>query len=136
MEQIKVPAGKALRTVFLDRDGVINEKAPEGEYVRHVEHLKLLPGVGAAIARLNRAGLRVVVVTNQRGVALGFYSKEDVLQIEAALDTMLSAEGARLEGFYFCPHDEGACDCRKPQAGLFEQARRDFPEILASESVM
>jgi len=136
MEQMKVPAGEALRTVFLDRDGVINEKAPEGDYVRRAEDLRLLPGAAAAIARLNRAGLRVVVVTNQRGVALGLYSKEDVLQIQAALEKMLAPEGARLDGFYFCPHEEGACDCRKPQPGLFEQARTDFPEIDPASSVM
>ena len=125
-----------MRTVFLDRDGVINEKAPEGEYVRRIEDLKLLEGAAAAIARLNRAGVRVVVITNQRGVALGLYSKQDLLVLEAALDRMLSAEGARLDGFYFCPHDEGACDCRKPQPGMFDQAKQDFPEILAAESVM
>jgi D-glycero-D-manno-heptose 1,7-bisphosphate phosphatase len=136
MEQMKVPAGEALRTVFLDRDGVINEKAPEGDYVRRVEDLKLLPGAAAAIARLNRAGLQVVVVTNQRGVALGLYSKEDVLQIQAALEKTLAPEGARLDGFYFCPHEKGACDCRKPQRGLFEQARTDFPEINPASSVM
>src|SRR6185312_13342306 len=136
MEQMKVPDGEALRTVFLDRDGVINEKAPEGDYVRRAEDLKLLPGAAAAIARLNRAGLRVVVVTNQRGVALGLYSKEDVLQIQAALEKTLAPEGARLDGFYFCPHEEGACDCRKPQPGLFEQARTDFPEIDPASSVM
>ncbi len=136
MEQTKLPAGEALRTVFLDRDGVINEKAPEGDYVRRVEDLKLLPGAAAAIARLNRAGLRVVVVTNQRGVALGLYSKQNVLQIQAALEKMLALEGARLDGFYFCPHEEGTCDCRKPQPGLFEQARTDFPEIDRASSVM
>lgn len=133
---MNLPAGEAVRTVFLDRDGVINEKAPEGNYVRRVEDLKLLPGAAAAIARLNHAGLRVVVVTNQRGVALGLYSKEDVLQIHAALERMLAHEGARLDGFYFCPHEEGACDCRKPQPGLFEQARTDFPEIDPASSVM
>lgn len=136
MEQTKTPAGQALRTVFLDRDGVINEKAPEGDYVRRVEDLKLLEGAAAAIARLNRAGVRVVVVTNQRGVALGLYTAEDVRTIEAALEKMLAAEGARLDGFYFCPHDEGTCNCRKPQPGLFEQARADFPEIDPASSLM
>lgn len=135
-EQTKLSAGEALRTVFLDRDGVINEKAPEGDYIRRVEDLKLLPGAAAAIARLNRAGVRVVVVTNQRGVALGLYSKEDVLAIEAALETMLAAAGARLDAFYFCPHDEDTCNCRKPRPGLFEQAQADYPEIDPASSVM
>lgn len=135
-EQGKAANSRALRTVFLDRDGVINQKAREGEYVRRAEDLKLLKGAASAIARLNRAGIRVVVVTNQRGVALGLYSKQELLAIETALDNMLSAEAARVDGFYFCPHDKGACDCRKPQPGLFKQAKRDFPEILVAESVM
>ncbi|MGH7907746.1 MAG: D-glycero-alpha-D-manno-heptose-1,7-bisphosphate 7-phosphatase [Candidatus Binataceae bacterium] len=136
MEQTKVPGGEALRTVFLDRDGVINEKAPEGEYIRRVQDLTLLNGAASAIARLNRAGVRVVVVTNQRGVALGLYTVEDVRKIEAALEEMLAAEDARVDGFYFCPHDEGTCNCRKPQPGLFEQARADFQEIDPASSVM
>lgn len=125
-----------VRTVFLDRDGVINEKAPEGDYVRRAEDLKLLPGAAEAIARLNRAGARVIVVTNQRGVALGLYSLHDVRAMEVALDGMLAAEGAHLDGFYFCPHDQGTCNCRKPLPGLFEKARADFPEIDAATSVM
>lgn len=131
-----MPTGAAVRTVFLDRDGVINEKAPEGDYIRRLQDLKLLESSATAIARLNGAGVRVVVVTNQRGVALGLFSKEDVLQIEAALEKMLAAEGARLDGFYFCPHDEGTCNCRKPLPGLYEQARADFPEIDPASSLM
>lgn len=129
-------SGKALRAVFLDRDGVINEKAPEGDYVRRAEDLKLLDGAAGAIARLNRAGVWVVIVSNQRGVALGLYSAEDVRAIEAALEALIAAEGAHVDGFYFCPHDEGTCNCRKPLPGLFEQARTDFPDIKAAESVM
>lgn len=128
--------GEPVRTVFLDRDGVINEKAPEGEYIRRVEDLKLLPGAAAAIARLNRAGVRVVVVSNQRGVALGLYSEQDLLAIQEALEKMLATEGARLDGFYFCPHNDRSCNCRKPLPGMFEQARTDFPEIEAAESVI
>lgn len=125
-----------LGTVFLDRDGVINEKAPEGDYVRRVEDLKLLQGAAQAIARLNRAGVRVIVVSNQRGVSRGLFSVEDVMAIEAALEKRLAAEGAHLDGFYFCPHGDGACNCRKPRPGLFEQARADFPDIEAASSVM
>lgn len=135
-EQPNTTIGNAIQTVFLDRDGVINQKAPEGEYIRRAEDLKLLPGAAAAIARLNRAGMRVVVVTNQRGVALGLYSKEDVLAIEATLEKMLASEGARLDGFYFCPHEEETCNCRKPLPGLFEQAQIDSPEIDPASSMM
>lgn len=126
----------AVRTVFLDRDGVINEKMPEGDYVRRPGDLKLLEGAAGAIARLNRDGVRVVVVSNQRGVALELYSLEDVQEIETALEGLLAAEGAHLDGFYFCPHEEGECDCRKPRPGMFERVRADFPEIEAATSVM
>lgn len=135
-ERVLTGGRTKLRTVFLDRDGVINEKAPEGDYVRRVEDLKLLEGAAEAIARLNRAGIRVVVVSNQRGVALGLYSAEDVRAIETALEQKLAAQGACLDGFYVCPHNAGECNCRKPQPGLFEQARADFPEIEAASSVM
>jgi len=136
MKQEKTTAWSAVQTVFLDRDGVINEKAPEGDYVRRPEDLKLLKGATQAIARLNRAEVRVVVVTNQRGVARGLYTADDVRAIQCTLEKLLAADRAHLDGFYFCPHDVGACNCRKPLTGLFEQARADFPEIDAASSVM
>jgi D-glycero-D-manno-heptose 1,7-bisphosphate phosphatase len=120
----------------LDRDGVVNEKAPEGRYVTSWAEFRLLPGVPEAIARLNRAGLRVIVVSNQRGVALGLYSAGDVEAIHAVLQNTLQASEARVDAFYFCPHDKKQCDCRKPLPGMFEQARRDFPDIEAQTSVM
>lgn len=136
MEQAKTASWGAVRTVFLDRDGVINEKPPEGEYVRRAEDFKLLDGAAAAIARLNHAGARVVVVSNQRGVALALYTADDVRAIEGAMDRLLAAEGAHLDGFYFCPHDKATCHCRKPLPGMFEQAKADFSEIEAAHSVM
>jgi D-glycero-D-manno-heptose 1,7-bisphosphate phosphatase len=125
-----------LRTVFLDRDGVLNEKLPEGSFVRQWSDFRVLPGVPEAIARLNRAGLRVIVVSNQRGIALGLYSSRDVETLHECLQTMLGRYGAHVDAFYFCPHDETGCDCRKPMTGMFEQARRDFPEIAAQTSLI
>jgi D-glycero-D-manno-heptose 1,7-bisphosphate phosphatase len=125
-----------LRTVFLDRDGVLNEKMPEGRYVTAWAEFRLLAGVPEAIARLNRAGLRVIVVSNQRGIALGLYSAADVKAIHRELQKLLQTRGSHLDALYFCPHDKEQCDCRKPLPGMFEQARRDFPEITAAESVM
>jgi len=122
--------------VFLDRDGVINRKMPEGEYVSSWERFELLPGVGEAIAKLNHAGLRVIVVTNQRGVALGLYSAADVQAIHEQFQASLSKYSAHIDGFYFCPHDKRECDCRKPLPGMFEQARKDFPEVEAKTSLM
>ena len=126
----------ALRTVFLDRDGVLNRKMPEGQYVTGWGHFELLDGVPEAIARLNQAGLRVLVVTNQRGVALGLYSAADVDAIHAQLQQTLAQYGAHIDGFYFCPHDKRECNCRKPLPGLFEQAQAQFPEIEPESSLI
>jgi D-glycero-D-manno-heptose 1,7-bisphosphate phosphatase len=126
----------ALSTVFLDRDGVLNRKLPEGEYVSSWEHFHLLPGVAEAIGKLKFAGLRVLVVSNQRGVALGLYGAEDVDRIHAQLQRELAAHNAQIDGFYFCPHDKGACNCRKPLPGLFQQAQSQFPEIQPETSVI
>ncbi len=123
-------------TVFLDRDGVLNRKLPEGEYVSSWERFELLPGVMEAIAALNRAQKRVIVVTNQRGVALGRYAAADVEQIHSRLQALLAERGAQVNAFYFCPHDKKQCQCRKPLPGMFEQARAEFPEIAAESCVM
>jgi D-glycero-D-manno-heptose 1,7-bisphosphate phosphatase len=125
-----------LQTVFLDRDGVLNWKMPEGSYVRSWSEFHLLRGVSEAIAQLNRRGLRVIVVTNQRGIALGLYTGADVESIHARLNAELAAHCAHIDAFFFCPHDKGACDCRKPQPGLFHQAVAQFPDIEAKTSVM
>jgi len=126
----------SLQTVFLDRDGVLNKKMAEGCYVTRREDLHLLDGVPEAIARLNRAGVRVIVVSNQRGVARGLMTAADVELIHAALQERLKPHGAHVDRFYFCPHGKGECTCRKPLPGMFEQARVDFPEIEAAASVM
>lgn len=109
---------------------------PEGQYVTAWQHFHLLPGVPEAIARLNQAGLRVIVVTNQRGIALGLYTSQDVEAIHAQLQQLLARSGAHIDGFYFCPHDKRQCNCRKPLPGLFEQAQKDFPEIAPATSLI
>ncbi len=125
-----------VRTVFLDRDGVINRKMPEGRYVTRWEDFALLPGVAEAIARLNQERLRVLVVTNQRGIALGLYTAKDVEHIHQRLQDSLGVAGAHIDGFYFCPHDKRECHCRKPLPGLFEQAQSDFPGIDQASSLI
>jgi D-glycero-D-manno-heptose 1,7-bisphosphate phosphatase len=127
---------RTLRTVFLDRDGVLNRKLPEGRYVTSPSEFHPLPGVPQAIARLNDAGLRVVVVSNQRGIALGLYTAADVQNIHASFQSELKKHGAHVDAFYFCPHDEAQCNCRKPLPGLFEQAVAEFPDITAESSAM
>ena len=125
-----------LRTIFLDRDGVLNEKMPEGSYVTTWAEFRLLAGAAEAIARLNRAGLRVIVVSNQRGISLGLYSAADVEGIQNNLQQLLDSHGAHVDAFYVCPHDKNQCDCRKPLPGMFVQARHDFPEIVPETSLM
>lgn len=125
-----------LRTVFLDRDGILNEKMPEGQYVTRWGKFHVLPGVPQALRRLKEAGLRVFVVTNQRGIARGLYTAADVDAIHAAFQQQLAGEGAQIDAFFVCPHDEGECSCRKPLPGLFDQAVAHFPGITAGTSVM
>jgi D-glycero-D-manno-heptose 1,7-bisphosphate phosphatase len=125
-----------LRTIFLDRDGVLNRKLPEGRYVASLGDFQPLPGVHGAIARLNHAGLRVIVVSNQRGIALGLHTAADVLSIHAAFQKELATHDAHIDAFYFCPHDKNECNCRKPLPGLFEQAQADFPDIAAATSAI
>jgi D-glycero-D-manno-heptose 1,7-bisphosphate phosphatase len=127
---------RILHTIFLDRDGVINRKMPEGRFVTSQSEFEPLPGVVQSIRKLNRAGLRVLVVSNQRGIALGLYTAAQVLDIHAAFQRDLNAEGARVDAFYFCPHDKAQCDCRKPLPGLFNQALAEFPDIAPETSAI
>jgi D-glycero-D-manno-heptose 1,7-bisphosphate phosphatase len=127
---------RPLHTVFLDRDGVLNQKLPEGRYVSSPDEFQPLPGVHEAIGRLNRAGMRVFVVSNQRGIALGLYTAADVLDIHALFQSELCTHNAHVDAFYFCPHDKADCDCRKPLPGLFHQAKVDFPDIDSASSAI
>jgi len=113
------------KAVFLDRDGVINQKPKEGEYITSWDDFHILPGVADGIALLNRAGYMVVVVTNQRCVAKGLLSVTDLEKIHEQMSQALSRTGARLNGIYYCPHDyEPSCNCRKPAPGMLLDAAR------------
>jgi D-glycero-D-manno-heptose 1,7-bisphosphate phosphatase len=125
-----------LDAVFLDRDGTINVKAPEGSYISSPAQLRLLPHAGEAVRALNDAGIPVLVVTNQQGVASGRMTLADVHHVHQALEDRLRRFGAKLDGFYVCPHARGTCDCRKPAPGLFFQARREHPRIRFDHTVM
>ena len=119
------------KVVFLDRDGTINE---EVHYLHRPEDLRILPGVAEGIARLRRAGFRIVVVTNQAGVARGYYGPEDVERLHACMNRQLEAAGAKIDEFYYCPHHpvhgigpyKIQCRCRKPGTGMFEMAEERF----------
>jgi D-glycero-D-manno-heptose 1,7-bisphosphate phosphatase len=124
------------RAVFLDRDGTVNE---EREYLFRIEDFTFIPGVPAAIRRLNEAGWLVVVVTNQSGVARGYYGEADVGRLHRHIQDELAAAGARIDGFYLCPHhpSEGIgeyrrdCDCRKGRPGMLLQAAAELGIDLA-----
>ncbi|MEP6959004.1 MAG: lipopolysaccharide heptosyltransferase II [Nitrospirota bacterium] len=107
-------------TVFLDRDGTLNY---DPGYLKVAVDLKLLAGVGPALARLKRAGARLVVVTNQSGVGRGIVTLKDLEAIHARLQGLLEQEGAALDAIYFCPHHPNdGCRCRKPNVGMVERA--------------
>lgn len=110
-------------TVFLDRDGTLN---PDPGYIRSPDQFELFPGVSEALARLKRAGARLIIVTNQSGVARGFLSREDLDAVHMKLKHLLGRAGVAIDAIYFCPHhpDDG-CECRKPNRGMIDQAVRE-----------
>jgi histidinol-phosphate phosphatase family protein len=112
--------------VFLDRDGVINFKAPEDDYIRNWEGFRFIPGVEHWIRMFNSLGLLVIVVTNQRGIARGLVGRGDVEDIHARMVAELARRGARIDDIFCCPHNNGECECRKPAPGLIHQAREKW----------
>jgi D-glycero-D-manno-heptose 1,7-bisphosphate phosphatase len=114
------------RAAFLDRDGVINQKAPEGAYVTRWEDVKFLAGIVRAIAQLKDAGFRVIVISNQRCVAKGLISVSELETLHGRMKAWLAERGAILDGIYYCPHEktEPPCECRKPAPGMLFQAAR------------
>lgn len=120
-----------LRAVFLDRDGTLIEDV---SYVGDPAQVRLLPGAGVAVRRLNEAGLLAIVATNQSGIARGLVSEEQYLATERRLDELLAEHGAALDAHFHCPHlpeINGPCRCRKPGPLLYEQAAARFGIDLA-----
>jgi histidinol-phosphate phosphatase family protein len=118
------PGGR--RAVFLDRDGTLIRDA---HYIARAEQVALLAGAARAVRRLNAAGVAVVVVTNQSGIARGLVTPDGYMKVKARLDELLAAEGARIDATYFCPHHPditGPCDCRKPGVALYQRAVQDL----------
>lgn len=128
------------QVVFLDRDGTLNQ---EVNYLHRPEDLKLIPGVPEALGLLKEAGYRLVVVTNQAGVARGYYTEEDVRNLHLYMNQVLERDGASIDAFYYCPHHpeygvgtyRQACHCRKPDTGMFEMAGKRF-EVDKARSFM
>jgi D-glycero-D-manno-heptose 1,7-bisphosphate phosphatase len=123
------PEETATPIVFLDRDGVVNRRAPDGDYIRSWAEFEFMPGAIEALAELCRRGALPIIVTNQRGIARGLMSDADVADIHRRMTDVLAENGVHLGGIYVCPHEAGSCDCRKPSVGLFRNAQRDRPSI-------
>ena len=131
----------ARAALFLDRDGVIIE---DSGYVGKVEDVKIIDGIIPIIKWANDHQLYVFVVTNQSGVARGFYSLEDCNKVHHHIDDLLLKEGVSIDKWYICPHHlEGSikeyaidCNCRKPKSGLIYQAISHFPVSLADSFII
>jgi len=121
----------AYKAVFLDRDGTINE---EVGYLDHPDRFKLLPRAGEAIRLLNRNGIKAILVTNQSGVARGYFPESMILKVHRKMEDLLKDERAYLDGIYYCPHHPDAgeppyrqrCGCRKPETGLVDLALKEL----------
>ena len=122
--------------VFFDRDGTL---AHEVGYVNHVSRFRLYPWAVDAVRLVNQAGLLAVVVTNQAGVARGYFPESVILEVHGALTAAMEAGGARLDAIYYCPHHPEVgeppyrhdCDCRKPRPGLLRRAAAELGADLA-----
>lgn len=113
--------------VFLDRDGVINKKAEEHDYVKEWSEFYFLPKVFDALKLLNKHKILVIIVTNQRGIARGLFTIKDLEDIHEKMKKELEAHDAHIDDIYYCPHNyEDNCMCRKPKTGLLEKAAKDY----------
>jgi len=118
------------KAVFLDRDGVICEDV---EYMEYPYQIKLIQGVTKAIRSLNKNGFKIVIVSNQSGVARGYFTEEDVKRVNLKMISKLG-DGCRIDAIYFCPHHpeigveryKKDCDCRKPKPGMLKSAAKDL----------
>lgn len=125
------PSPSPRRAVFLDRDGVINRDNPG--FIKSPEELEMLPGAAAAIARLERAGFVVAVVTNQSGVGRGLFTEEALSRIHARLIQEVEEAGGRIHAIRHCPHlPDAGCACRKPLPGLVQELGRELQVDLAA----
>ncbi len=117
--------------IFLDRDGVINE---DGDYVVNIDDFKFIDGSIEAMQLLQQKGYKLVVITNQSGIARGYYSEDDFLTLTEWMDWSLADRGVELAGIYYCPHHASKgigeykqdCDCRKPKTGMIDSAVADL----------
>lgn len=118
------------KAVFLDRDGTINE---EVNYLSKIKQIKILPTVPSAIKLLNENDFLVIIITNQSGIARGYFTEKELEGINSHLVNELSKNGAKINGIFICPHHpDSQCDCRKPKTGLLKEAADEFDLDLSS----
>jgi len=119
-----------MKLVILDRDGVINHDSDQ--YIKSPDEWKPIPGSLAAIARLNQAGYRVVVASNQSGIGRGLFETDTLMAIHDKMLKALAQAGGRIDAIFFCPHTNADnCDCRKPKPGMFREIAARFNAELA-----
>ena len=129
------------RAVFLDRDGTINE---DYGYINHADQIDLIPGSGEAIKKLNDAGFKVIVISNQAGIARGLATEDQVQSCNKVVMRKVLNAGGIIDAVYFCPHHpehgthpfKGECDCRKPNPGMIHKAEKKFNLDLSQSFVV
>jgi histidinol-phosphate phosphatase family protein len=123
-------------TLFLDRDGVINKRII-GDYVKTIDEFEFLDGVVDAITVFNKYFQRIIVVTNQQGIGKGLMTEDDLKKVHNFLIENVEKCGGKINKIYFCPElAKNNPECRKPNIGMALQAKKDFPEIDFSKSIM
>ncbi len=128
---------KKRKAVFLDRDGIINQKPQEHDYVKSWKEFKFIPGIEELIKAAKEEGYLVIVITNQRGIARGLVSREVVEKIHEKMVASLKKKGAIIDAIYYCPHDiKDHCNCRKPKPGMILQAAKEFNIDLKNSIVI
>ncbi|MEK7540623.1 MAG: D-glycero-beta-D-manno-heptose 1,7-bisphosphate 7-phosphatase [Patescibacteria group bacterium] len=114
-----------IKAVFLDRDGTININEPE--YIHKIEDFKFVPGAISALKKLSRTGYKIIIITNQSGIARGYYSEKELKVLHNWMLKELKNKRVRIDKIYYCPHGpDDNCFCRKPKIGMFLQAVKDF----------
>ena len=125
-----------LDTLFLDRDGVINVKL-DGQYVKNSDEFEFMIGAETAISKLSKIFNRILIVTNQQGIAKGIMSDKDLGILHEYMLLELKKNGGVIDKIYYCPHLAAEnCSCRKPNPGMIQQAIIDFPEIIVEGSYL
>ena len=125
-----------LDTLFLDRDGVINVKL-DGEYVKNIDQFEFMIGAEMAISKLSKIFNRILIVTNQQGIAKGNMSDKDLDILHEYMLLELKKNGGVIDKIYYCPHFAiESCSCRKPKPGMIQQAIIDFPDIKVENSYL